>query len=198
MTSIGRSAAALAAAALMTLAPAVPALAHHGYAGPVRLYLETVRLEAQGQDWLIRAGVNDSGSGKPAPGFVVDASGSGPQGDTFGPVHLTDADADGRYEAALGVLPAGDWSVTVTVSDAPGSEERAIPVTRTWRLAVQPGEAMELIGRQTTLDTDGARSSSSSGSDPLAMTLAVAGVAALLGLTLTWLRRRRSPAIPTP
>jgi hypothetical protein len=62
---------AIAALAVgLVLAPAAPAQAHHGYAGPVRLYLETVRLETQGQDWLLRAGVNDSGTGKPATGFT--------------------------------------------------------------------------------------------------------------------------------
>lgn len=191
---------AIAAFAIgLTLVSAAPVQAHHGYAGPVRLYLETVRLETQDQGWHIRLGVNDSGTGKPAPGFVVDASGTGPQGSAFGPVHLTDTDADGRYEGALGSLPAGDWSVTVNVTDAPNSEERAIPVTRTWRLAVQPGEPMELIGPQTTQDTDRAPSSSSSwSSGAIVTTLAIAGLAALLALTLTGLRRhRRQPAART-
>lgn len=179
----------------LTLASAPRVQAHHGYAGPVRLYLETVRLEAQDQGWQIRAGVNDSGTGKPAPGFVVDASGSGPQGAGFGPVRLTDADADGRYEGALGTLPAGDWSVTVNVTDAPDGGERVIPVTRTWNLALDPGDSLELIGRQTTLDVDAGPSSSSSGSGSIATTLALAALAALV-LTVTWLRHRRAPAVP--
>jgi hypothetical protein len=199
MTATRRSVATLAAAwALVMLAPATPAHAHHGYAGPVRLYLETVRLETQGQQWHLRAGVNDSGTGKPAPGFVVDASGSGPQGTAFGPVHMSDVDADGRYDAALGALPAGDWSVTVNVTDAPGSQERAVPVTRTWRLALQPGPPLELVGRQTTLDTDDAASSSSSSdAGTIATAMALAGLAVLLALAVTLVRRRhRTPALP--
>lgn len=197
MTATRRSLAALAAAwALVMLAPATPAHAHHGYAGPVRLYLETVRLETRGQEWHLRAGVNDSGTGKPAPGFVVDASGSGPQGTAFGPFHLADVDADGRYDAALGALPSGDWSVTVNVTDAPGSEERAVPVTRTWRLALKPGPPLELVGRQTTLDTDSAGSSSSSGTGTIAAALAIAALAVFLGVAVTLLRRRRTPALP--
>lgn len=198
MTATRRSLATLAATwALVMLAPATPAHAHHGYAGPVRLYLETVRLETRGQEWHLQAGVNDGGTGKPAPGFVVDASGSGPQGTAFGPVHLADVDADGRYDAALGALPAGDWSVTVNVTDAPGSEERAVPVSRTWRLALQPGPPLELVGRQTTMDTDDGASSSSSGAGTIATALAIAGLAVLLGVAVTLLRRRRrTPALP--
>lgn len=198
MTATRRSLATLAAAwALVMLAPARPAHAHHGYAGPVRLYLETVRLETRGQEWHLQAGVNDGGTGKPAPGFVVDASGSGPQGTAFGPVHLADVDADGRYDAALGALPAGDWSVTVNVTDAPSSDERAVPVSRTWRLALQPGPPIELVGRQTTLDTYRAPSSSASSSTSAGATaLAIGGLAVLLGVTVIVLRRRRTPALP--
>jgi hypothetical protein len=199
VTATRRSLATLAVAwAWLMLVPASPARAHHGYAGPVRLYLETVRLEPRGQEWHLRAGVNDSGTGKPASGFVVDASGSGPQGTVFGPVHMADPDADGRYDAALGPLPVGDWSVTVNVSDAPGSEERAVPVTRTWRLALQPGPALELVGRQTTLDTERpGSSSSSSGAGVIATALAIGGLAVLLGLAVVLVRRRhRTPALP--
>lgn len=198
MTPSRRPLATLAvASALVMLAPA-PAHAHHGYAGPVRLYLETVRLETRGQEWHLRAGVNDGGTGKPAPGFVVDASGSGPPGAAFGPVRLTDADADGRYDAPLGALPAGDWSVTVNVTDAPSSDERAVPVTRTWRLALQPGPPLELVGRRTTLDTDSSgSSSSSSGAGTIVSGLAISGLAVLLGLAVILLRRRRrTPALP--
>lgn len=186
-----------ALAVIVTLAAATPALAHHGYAGPVRLYLETVRLETTGPDWHIRAGVNDAGTGKPAPGFVVEAVGSGPQGATFGPVHLADVDADGRYDAALGALPAGDWSVTVNVTDGPNSEERAIPVTRTWNVAVQPNESPELTGRRTTLDTEAGPSSSGGSSSNLAASLALAGVVALFALSFARHSRRHHPAVPT-
>jgi hypothetical protein len=191
-----RRAIAAFALVLASVASPGPAQAHHGYAGPVRLYLETVRLETQGQTWQIRAGVNDAGTGKPAPGFVVEASGTGPQGAAFGPLHLSDPDADARYEAALGALPAGDWSVTVNVTDAPNSDERAVPVTRTWNLALTPGQPLELIGRQTTLDRT--LSSPSSGSSTAVTALSLAALAILAALTLTRLRRRRTTAVPTP
>jgi hypothetical protein len=89
--------------------------------------------------------------------------------------------------------------LTVNVADAPGSDERAIPVTRTWRLPVASGQSLELIGRQTTLDENASPSSSgsNSGSGTIATTLAVAGLALLIALTLTHLlRRRRTPAVP--
>jgi hypothetical protein len=191
MTAVRRSIAALAATvALVTPWLAAPAHAHHGYEGPVRLYLESVRLEPQGEQWLIRSSLNDTGSGKPAPGFIVSATGSGPQGASFGPVPLTDVDADGRYEAGLGPLPAGEWSLVLDVGDAPGGAERAIPLTKTWNVAVEPGQALDVTGRRAPAENAGSRS----GTNVVAPALAVAGLAALLGLTATWLRRRRHPA----
>ena len=188
---------ALAALAVtLTLISATPALAHHGYAGPVRLYLETVRLDTESQAGRLQVGVSDAGTGKPAPGFIVDAVASGPGGSTVGPVYLTDVDADGRYEAPLGSLPPGDWSVTVNVTDAPNSEERAIPVTRTWKVTLHPNESLDLIGRETTLDTEARPSSSGSSSTTLTAFLALAALTALLATTLTLKRRRPRPAVP--
>ena len=187
MTAIGRLIAALIAATALT---ASPAHAHHGYTGPVRLYLETVSVEPVADGWRMRAAVNDSGSGKPAPGFVVHARGSGPQDASFGPVPLTDTDADGRYEAELGSLPAGDWSVTVEVTDAPNSEERAVPITRTSTVTLQPAQGpVEVIGRRlASASGDGAGSSSGGSVAPLVYGVVGGGV--LVGLVGMWLARR--------
>jgi hypothetical protein len=185
-----------ALAVTLTLTSPTPALAHHGYAGPVRLYLETVRLETHDQAGRLQVGVNDAGTGQPAPGFVVDAVASGPSGSTVGPIYLTDVDADGRYEAPLGSLPPGDWSVTVNVTDAPNSEERAVPVTRTWNVTLRPNESLELVGRQTTLDTKARPSSSGSSSTTLTAFVALAALAAALALALT--RKRHRPPVPAP
>lgn len=170
--------------------------AHHGYEGPVRAYLETVRLEPRGDGWLIRAGLNDTASGRPAPGFVVGATGAGPQGATFGPVPLADLDADGRYEAGLGPLPAGDWSLTVEVGDVPGGEERVVPITRTWTVTLQPGQGLDVVGRRAAAAPpgDGAPSESGSGT-PLPLAMGV-GAAGLLGLSAAWLIRRRRAMVP--
>ena len=75
--------------ALVTPASTRPAFAHHGSGGPVRLYLGSVRLESQGDAWVVRAALNDTNSGTPAPGYLVQVSGSGPQGATFGPTGTT-------------------------------------------------------------------------------------------------------------
>ena len=190
MTAVRRSIATLAATvALVTPWLTAPAHAHHGYEGPVRLYLESVRLEPQGEQWLVRSSLNDTGSGKPAPGFIVSASGSGPQGASFGPVPLNDADADGRYEAGVGPLPAGEWSLVLDVGDAPGGAERAIPLTRTWNLTVEPGQALDVTGRRAPAENAG----SGSGTNIVTPVLAAAGLAALLSLSATRLRRRRHP-----
>jgi hypothetical protein len=195
MTAVGRSIAALAAtAALVTPWLAAPAHAHHGYEGPVRLYLESVRLEPQGEQWLLRSSLNDTGSGKPAPGFIVSASGSGPQGAGFGPVPLNDVDADGRYEVGVGQLPTGEWSLVLDVGDAPGGAERAIPLTKTWNVTVEPGRALDVTGRRISSENDG--SVSSSGTNAIATALAAAGLVSLLAFTATWLRRRRATAVP--
>jgi hypothetical protein len=180
-------------AALLALVtpPLVPSAdAHHGYAGPVRLYLENVRLEPRAGEWLLRAAVNDSGSGEAAPGFLVQAVGSGPQGAAFGPVALTDPDADGRYETGLGPLPAGDWSFTLEVGDAPGGEERAVPLTRTWPATLQPGQGLDVIGGPSA---PGGGSTSRTGDVVLPVAL-TGGVVALLGLIAGRSRRRRDVA----
>jgi hypothetical protein len=191
MTAVRRSLAALVATvALVTPWLAGPADAHHGYEGPVRLYLESVRLEAQSEEWLIRSSLKDTGSGRPAPGFIVSATGSGPQGATFGPVPLSDVDGDGRYEAAAGALPAGEWSVTLEVGDAPGGE-RAIPLTKAWNVTVEPGQTLDVTGRRASADD----APSPSATNIVAPVLAVAGLGALLSLSATWLRRRRATAV---
>lgn len=188
---LGRAA---VAAALLVLASATPAVAHHGYAGPVRLYLQDINVEPQAEGWILHAALNDSGNGRPARGFVVHANGTGPAGAVFGPVTLADGDADGRYESALGPLPTGDWSLTLDVTDAPGSEERAIPIKRSWPVTLRPGEALDVLG---PLPAPAGDSSSGSGS-AVPLVLGVAAGLAALAVAGRQLARRRSPAIPTP
>jgi hypothetical protein len=186
---------AVITALIAVVAPAFtrPALAHHGSGGPVRLYLATVRLEPQDGQWAMTAALDDTSSGKPAPGYLVQASGRGPEGTSFGPVSLADNDADGRYDAALGSLPAGSWSVTVEVGDAPGGDGYVVPINRTWPVALHEGQALDLTGPVGAPDR-----TASSGSGPSFVTplLLGAGVAALLGLTAAWLSRRRRTVVP--
>ena len=180
--------AALAAPAFTT-----PAFAHHGGGGGVvRLYLGSVRLEPQAQEWVVRSAVNDAGSGKLAPGFLVQVTGAGPNGATFGPVSLTDDDADGRYEALLGALPPGDWSVRVEVGDVPGGDGYLIPINRTFPIRLETGHPVELIEGGSS---SGAAPSSSSGTD-FAPFLLVSAIAALLGMSAAWLTRRRRAVLP--
>lgn len=166
-----------------------PAQAHHGYEGPARLYLGAVRLDPASDGWLAQAALNDTGSGKPAPGFLVEVTGSGPDGASFGPASLADVDADGRYEAALGALPAGDWSLTLHVGDLPGGEERAIPITRTWTVTLEPGQPLDVLARRVPAgggeETEGA-------AGVLPLLLGIAGGAAVVGLAGMGLARRRS------
>lgn len=183
----------IAAAAALTLGSAPAAQAHHGYTGPVRLYLDTVRLEPAADGWVIRAALHDSGNGKPAPGYVVRVAGTGGGGAAFGPFTLTDSDADGGYDAALGSLPGGDWTLSIDVTDAPGASERAIPLKRTWPVSLRPGQPVDVLGKLPG-PTDG--SSSGSGS---ALPLALGVAAGLTGLGVAarrLLRRRSSPPVP--
>src|SRR5258707_7320570 len=93
------------------------------------------------------AALDATSSGKPAPGYLVQASGRGPEGTSFGPVSLADNDADGRYDAGLGSLPAGNWSVTVEVGDAPGGDGYLVPINRTWPVTLHEGQALDLTGQ---------------------------------------------------
>lgn len=165
--------------------------AHHGYEGPARLYLETVRLDPGADGWLARAALNDTASGKPAPGFLVEVTGSGPEGASFGPASLPDLDADGRYEAALGALPAGDWSLTLHVGDLPGGDERVIPITRTWTVTLTAGRGLDVLVRQSAA-TGGP---SGTGTDAVPLLLSLTGAAAILGLAATGVARRRRPPL---
>lgn len=191
MTALARAMALLVAAGALM---AAPAYAHHGYAGPVRLYVATVTVDPRPDGWLIRAAVNDSASGKPAPGFLVHATGSGPQGATFGRVTLTDPDADGRYDTALGPLPTGDWSVTVEVGDAPGSDERAIPITRTRPVTLATGAPPPEAGAAPPPNR---AAPSSSGVGAVSALLGGASLAVLLAMVATWRHRRRSLSAAT-
>lgn len=182
-----------ALAVTLTLGSAAPAHAHHGYAGPVRLYLQDVNVEPAADGWVLRAALNDSGNGRPAPGFVVHATGTGPAGAVLGPVTLTDGDADGRYESVLGPLPSGDWSLTLDVTDAPGNEERAVPLKRSWPVTLRSGEAVDVLGH---LPAPAGDSSSGSGS-AIPMMLGVAAGLAALAVAGRQVARRRSPAVPT-
>lgn len=177
------------------LAPALtwPASAHHGSGGPVRLYLETVRLEPTGDGWLVRTALNDTSSGKPAPGFLVQVSGTGPGGATFGPVSLGDDDSDGRYDAGLGALAAGDWSLSVDVGDVPGGDGYLVPIHRAWPVRLQAGQALDLAGQGASAGR--APSSSGSGTDFTPLLLG-AGVVALGGVTAVGLSRRRRAVVP--
>lgn len=189
----------LAAALAVTAALAGPPLtgraeAHHGYEGPARLYLATVRLDPGADGWFARAALNDTASGKPAPGFLVEVTGSGPEGASLGPASLADLDADGRYEAALGALPAGDWSLTLHVGDLPGGDERVIPITRTWTLTLHPGRPVDVLARRSPADD----SPSGNAAGVVPLLLSVAGGAAVLGLAVTGVaRRRRRPPVGT-
>ena len=173
--------------ALVAPASTRPAFAHHGAGGPVRLYLGSVRLEPQGDAWVVRAALNDTSSGTPAPGYLVQVTGSGPQGATFGPVSLGDAKADGHYDASLGRLAPGNWSLSVDVGDAPGGDGYVVPINRTWPVRLQAGQAVDLVGQGSA---PGVARSSGSGTDLTPLVL-VAGVAALLGVSAAWLTRRR-------
>jgi hypothetical protein len=193
--TVRRAGIAVIAAIVAVVAPAAarPALAHHGGGGPVRLYLETVRLEPQGGQWALTAALDDTSSGKPAPGYLVQASGRGPEGTAFGPVSLADNDADGRYDAPLGTLGAGNWSVTVEVGDAPGGDGYVVPITRTWPVSLHEGQALDLTGQG---GSPGRTASSGSGPSFVTPLLLGAALAALLGVTAVWLTRRRRTVVP--
>ena len=173
--------------ALVAPATMRPAFAHHGSGGAVRLYLGSVRLEPGPDGWVVRAALNDTSSGTPAPGYLVQVTGSGPQGATFGPVSLGDDRSDGHYNAPLGRLAPGNWSVTIDVGDVPGGDGYVVPINRTWPARLQPGQALDLVGQSSA---PAVARSSGSGTDftPL---LLVAAVVALLGLSAAWLTRRR-------
>jgi hypothetical protein len=177
---------------LVTPAATRPALAHHGSGGPVRLYLGSVRLEPGSDGWVLRAALNDTSSGTPAPGYLVQVTGSGPQGATFGPVSLGDAKSDGHYAASLGGLAPGNWSVSVEVGDVPGGDGYLVPINKTWPVRLQPGQAVDLVGQPSP---SGRPTSSGSRTDftPL---LLVAGVVTLLALSAAWLSRRRRTVAP--
>jgi LPXTG-motif cell wall-anchored protein len=175
-------------AALVASTATRPAFAHHGGGGPVRIYLESVRLEPRAEEWVVRASLNDTGSGKPAPGYLVQVSGAGPQGATFGPVSLADDDADGRYDGSLGRMAPGEWSVTVDVGDAPGGDGYIIPINRTWPVRLHARQALDLIEEGSS--SSGAARSSRSGTDFTSI-LPVAGIAVLLGASAAWLSRRK-------
>jgi hypothetical protein len=179
--------------ALVVPASTRPAFAHHGGGGPVRLYLETVRLEPRGGQWAITAALDDTSSGKPAPGYLVQASGRGPEGTAFGPVSLADNDADGRYASPLGTLGAGNWSVTVEVGDAPGGDGYVVPITRTWPVSLHEGQALDLTGQGGPPPRTPSSGSGTSFVTPL---LLGTGAAALLGVTAAWLSRRRRTVAP--
>ena len=178
--------------ALVAPGSTTPAFAHHGSGGLVRLYLGSVRLEPQAGEWVVRAAVNDAGSGKLAPGFLVQVSGTGPAGATFGPVSLADDDADGRYDGPLPGLAPGDWSVRVEVGDVPGGDGYLIPIDRTWPVRLQAAQAVELVEGGSSADV---APSSGSGTD-VAPVLLGAGIAALLAMSAVWLTRRRRAVVP--
>jgi len=193
MSALRRSAATLALAATsLLLAPAPAAFAHHGYSGPVRLYFDAVSVEPGADGWLMRAALHDSGNGKPAPGFVVHAAGTGSGGATFGPLTMTDGDTDGRYEADLGSLSTGDWTLTLDVADAPGATERAVPLKRNWAVSLQPGQAIDVLGQLPTPSEGG--SSGSSGAVPSLLLGLV--VAAGIGVSAVLFSRRRRTPVP--
>ena len=171
-----------------------PAEAHHGAGGPVRLYLGAVRLEPQGDSWMVRTDLNDTSSGTPAPGFLVQVSGSGPQGATFGPVSLGDDKATGHYAASLGPLVPGNWSLRVDVGDVPGGDGYLVPINKTWPVRLQPGQPVDLVGRSSA---PAASRSSGSGTDFSPLLLGT-GVAVLLALSALWLTRRRRTIVPAP
>lgn len=187
-----RLAAVLAATAVVGPPLTGRAEAHHGYEGPARLYLETVRLDPDTDGWRARAALKDTASGKPAPGFLVEVTGAGPDGSSFGPASLADLDADGRYEAALGALPTGDWSLTVHVGDLPGGEERVIPLTRTWTLTLHQGQPLDVLARPRDAGSSG------TGTDVVPLLLGISGATAFVSLAAMGVaRRRRRPPLGT-
>ena len=120
--------------------PTAPAGAHSG--GRAQLYVDSVRLQPQAGGWQAELVVRDADSGGAEPGVSVQLMASSGAGPVLGPVPLTDADGDGRYDAAI-PLTAGTWTVTVKADEIPGGP-RALPFTRTWSATLESGRALDL------------------------------------------------------
>jgi len=179
------AAAAVAVVALgLTFAPAAGA---HSGAGQAQLYVATARLEPHGTAWSLTVMVRDADSGAPQPGFAVEASGSGTSGARFGPVALSDPGNDGRYEGLVPVAP-GEWAITLTAGEIPGGQ-RALPFTKTWNIALQSGQALDVTGGAQ------APRPGSGGSGTPFVPLVVAPVLGAVGVVLLAVRllRRRQP-----
>jgi hypothetical protein len=155
-----------------------PAGAHSG--GRAQLYVDSIRLEPQAGGWHIALTVRDADSGRPEPGFGVQATTSGPAGETFGPLDLADGDNDGRYEATV-PLTEGSWSLTVDADELPGGA-RAVPFNRTWPVTLHAGHPVDVAGPRPPTEDHG----SGSWAVPLILgSLAAAALSALLTLART-------------
>src|SRR2546423_7538279 len=130
----------LALLALAALVSPAPAWAHAG--GRAQLYVASATVAPRAGGWSITTVLRDLDSGAPAPGFGVEVRGSGPSGAALAPLALTD-DGDGRYEAALAGGTEGNWSLTVQAGEVPGGNG-ALPVQRTWTVALSTGRPVDL------------------------------------------------------
>ena len=172
----------LVTAGLVVLTPCLPARAHSG--GRAQLYVDSVRLEPHSGRWQAALVVRDADSGKPEPGFGVQLTAAGPGGQTLDPVALTDIHADGHYAATVSLFD-GPWSLTFRAAEIPGGP-RAIPFTKTWRVTLQAGQPLDLVGSRAPASGGG---HGTHVAVPLA--LALLAVASLFALTRT--NRFRAP-----
>jgi hypothetical protein len=168
------------------LSPA-QAIAHAG--GRAQLYVASATLAPQGEGWAMSTVLRDLDSGRLEPGFAVEASGTGPSG-SFGPVALADAEGDGRYDAALPSIAAGNWMLTVRASEIPGGAS-ALPLRRTWNVTLQPGQPVNIAGDGPS----GSGKDSATNAVPLALGIGgAAGLALLAGIRRGRHRRAMVPA----
>ena len=174
----------LIAALGLALSGVMPASAHVG--SRAQLYLAHVRLQPGAQGWTIQASLRDLDSGRPEPGFALQASGSRADGAMLDPVTLTDPRNVGDYEAVLPVHD-GRWALTVHAEELPGGNA-ALPITRTWTVDVRPGQAVDVT----------ASSGSGGGHRPAATVLSVLGLtgaAVFLVMGGTRFAHRRQTAV---
>jgi hypothetical protein len=172
---------------LTGLLPAAPAFAHAG--GRAQLYVATATVTPRGGGWSISTVLRDLDSGAPEPGFGVEVSGAGPSGAAFGTVALADPEGDGRYEAALPAIAAGNWALTVRASEVPGGNA-ALPVEKTWNVALRPGQPVDLARAGSSGGAKG------SGTNLMTLALAIGGAAGLCVAAGAWFGRHRRARVP--
>lgn len=94
------------------------ATASHAHEGSA--VFEILEADASGQEVVLQVGIRYSNDDEGAQGAIVKATGTGPDGETVGPVPLERAD-DGYYEAVLALPVAGAWELNLTSAFPPGS-----------------------------------------------------------------------------